>query len=70
MATEKYVDDAVSNVKIDLTGYATEKYVEDAIDAIDIPDTDLSGYYTKDEIDDMLANLPAGDVPSGEGVKF
>ena len=33
-------------------------------------DVDLSGYYTKEEIDDMLANLPAGDIPSGEEVKF
>lgn len=50
--------------------YVTETELEEAIAAIDIPETDLSGYYTKDEIDDMLANLPAGDIPSGEGVEF
>lgn len=35
-------------------------------------DVDLSDYYTKTEIDDLLANLPAGggDIPSGEEVKF
>lgn len=34
------------------------------------PDVDLTEYYTKDEIDNLLANLPTGDIPSGEGVKF
>lgn len=33
-------------------------------------DVDLSDYYTKTEIDDLLANLPAGDIPSGEEVEF
>jgi hypothetical protein len=33
-------------------------------------DVDLSDYYTKTEIDDLLANLPVGDIPSGEEVKF
>lgn len=33
-------------------------------------DVDLSDYYTKSEIDDLLANLPAGDIPSGEEVEF
>lgn len=31
---------------------------------------DLSDYYTKEEIDGLLANLPAGDIPSGEEVEF
>lgn len=34
------------------------------------PDVDLTEYYTKTEIDNLLANLPTGDIPSGEGVKF
>jgi hypothetical protein len=33
-------------------------------------DVDLSDYYTKTEIDNLLANLPAGDIPSGEEVGF
>lgn len=37
---------------------------------VEVPDIDLTGYYTKEEIDALLSNLPAGDVPSGEGVKF
>lgn len=36
IATEDYVDDAVANVKVDLTGYATEKYVDAAIDAVEL----------------------------------
>lgn len=37
---------------------------------VDVPDIDLGDYYTKEEIDALLANLPAGDIPSGEEVKF
>lgn len=33
-------------------------------------DVDLTDYYTKTEIDNLLANLPTGDIPSGEEVKF
>lgn len=33
-------------------------------------DVDLSAYYTKDEIDALLADLPASDIPSGEEVEF
>lgn len=46
--TKTEVDEAVANVKVDLTGYATESYVQDQIDAI--PDVDLSGYALKTEI--------------------
>ena len=35
------------------------------------PDVDLTEYYTKTEIDALLADLPAGEVlPAAEGVKF
>jgi hypothetical protein len=35
------------------------------------PEVDLTGYYTKEEIDELLANLPAGEVlPAAEGVEF
>lgn len=69
---EKTVDEYLTEnpVEVDLTGYATEKYVDDAITAIDIPEVDLSDYYTKTEVDDLLANLPTGNLPSGEEVKF
>lgn len=37
---------------------------------VDVPDVDLTEYYTKSEIDNLLANMPAGDIPSGEEVGF
>lgn len=42
---------------------------------IEVPgggDVDLSDYYTKEEIDELLANLPSGggDLPAAEGVEF
>ena len=38
---------------------------------VDVADIDLSEYYTKTEIDELLANLPTGgDIPSGEEVGF
>lgn len=58
-ATEQYVDDAVSNVKVDLTGYATEDYVDTAISNIDIPEVDLSDYAKKSEIPDTTDFITA-----------
>lgn len=37
LVDKEYVDTAVANAKVDLTGYATEKYVDEAIDAIPVP---------------------------------
>lgn len=37
-----------------ISGLATEKYVNDAIAAIDIPEVDLSNYYTKTETDSAI----------------
>ena len=53
--TKTEVDEAVANVKVDLTGYATESYVQDQIDAI--PDVDLSGYALKTEIPTNVSAL-------------
>ena len=41
------------------------------IDVGDV-DVDLTDYYTKEEIDELLANLPSGggDLPAAEGVEF
>ena len=71
LATETYVDNAVSNVPTtDLTGYATEEYVSTAINSI--PATDLSNYYTKSEtyskteVDTLVANSGGGSS-SGSG---
>ena len=35
-----------------------------------VPGADLSNYYTKSEIDNLLANLPTSNIPSGEEVGF
>lgn len=63
-ATTVYVQTAINESMQDLTpyakkedipslnGYATEDYVDKAIDNIEFPTTDLSNYYTKQEIND------------------
>lgn len=53
----------------DVSQYQTATQVAAAItDALG--DIELTNYYTKSEIDDLLANMPAGDIPSGEEVGF
>lgn len=67
LATESYVDNAVANVKVDLTGYATESYVDGAIATI--PQPDLSGYALKSEIPDtsgFITEIPAEYVTETE----
>lgn len=60
LATELYVNEAVNNIEIpevDLSAYATEAYVDEAISNIEIPesgDADLSDYYTKKSVDELL----------------
>lgn len=50
--------------QVDLRGYATEQYVDDAIAAIDIPETDLSNYYTKKQTDKVVSDAVAAiDIP-------
>ena len=51
----------------------TDADKQEIADMVDVSgeDIDLSAYYTKTEIDDLLANLPTGgDIPSGEEVKW
>ena len=53
----------------------TEEDKAEIAGMIEVPgggDVDLSDYYTKEEIDELLANLPSGggDIPSGEEVGF
>lgn len=49
--------------------YLPTGFIQDMIDN-STPDVDLSDYYTRDEIDELLANMPVGDIPSGEEVGF
>lgn len=37
-----------------LDDYATKEYVADAVGNIDVPDVDLSNYYTKSEVDGLI----------------
>ena len=57
LATEKYVDDAVAGVEVDLTGYATEEYVGQKITEAQLggKDVDLSNYYTKAETETAIS---------------
>jgi hypothetical protein len=78
-ATEKFVEDAVSNIdipEVDLTGYATETYVDEAVSNIDIPEVDLKGYATEDYVDDAISAIPTEDevyigttAPTDENIK-
>ena len=52
-----------------LADYATTTYVDEALENIDV-NVDFSNYYTKEEIDNLLTNLPTGDIPSGEEVEW
>lgn len=78
-ATEDYVAAAIE--KIELTpgpkGEDGKDYVLTEADKQEIAnlvpgaDVDLSDYYTKTEIDELLANLPSGgSYPASEEVKF
>ena len=58
--TKSEVDNAISNVKVDLTGYATEEYVRNQIDAI--PDVDLTGYATEKYVQDQIDAIPEVDL--------
>ena len=52
---------------VDLSNYYTKTEIDEALHNVSV---DLSDYYTKTEIDNLLANLPTGDIPSGEEVKW
>lgn len=59
-ATETYVTEKIVEVSsggsVSLDGYATEEYVDNAVANAEV---DLSGYYTKEEIDAFMAAIPA-----------
>lgn len=44
-----------------LEGYATEQYVDEAIAAIDIPEADLTNYYTKEEVDALFEGIATAE---------
>ena len=49
----------------------TDADKQEIADMVDVPEIDATNYYTKSEIDELLANLPAGgDLPAAEEVGF
>ena len=69
LATMGYVDRAIADAAPDLSPYAlkteipstsglaTESYVNEKFNSIEIPDVDLSNYYTKKEVDNAVKNV-------------
>lgn len=69
--TSLSITSASGTSEMDLRGPAGQDYVLTQNDKTEIAGlVDLTNYYTKTEIDGLLANLPAGDIPSGEEVKW
>lgn len=49
----------------------TENDKEEIANLIPVPEVELDNYYTKEQIDEMLANLPVGEtLEACEGVIF
>jgi hypothetical protein len=53
--TKREVDNIISNIDVDLTGYATEQWVEDK--GYLTEHQSLNDYYNKSEIDDIVNNI-------------
>ena len=74
LATEEYVDTAISNIdipEVDLTDYATKEYVGQEIAEAQLGqgDIDLSSYYTKSETDAAIKSaVDAIEIPEPEEV--
>ncbi len=70
---EEIVTDAVNNVidNLDEDTFATKTYVDEKIDSLEIPEVDLSDYYTKEEIDTSITTerLQVGTVHIYETTK-
>lgn len=65
--TKTETDSAINAVKDTIpstSGLATESYVQDEISKIEHPVTDLSDYYKKSEVDELIENI---DIPESSG---
>lgn len=66
--TRKELSEALLGITIpDVSDFATHEEVEKAIAAIVIPEVNLSNYYTKVEIDELLSSIPIYDEIICEG---
>ena len=58
-ATETYVANAIAEgITLEMSGYATTEYVDNAIAGVEAGETDLSNYYTKAEVNDLIPGDP------------
>lgn len=61
--TRKDLSEALLGITIpDVSDFATHEEVEKAIAAIVIPEVNLSNYYTKVEIDELLSSIPSSPI--------
>ena len=63
LASETYVNEAVKNVKVDLSGYATKKYVDLAVQDVEV---DLTGYATEAYVQEAVDGLEGPQGPKGD----
>jgi len=65
LATEDYINNAIANIKHPASPTKVSDLENDAgyITSADIPETDLSNYYTKTEVDNKILDIKANDVP-------
>ena len=84
-AKEEYVDKAIAAIpQPDLSKYAlkseipstsglaTTKYVDEKFNSIEVPDVDLSNYYTKSQVNDLIPDTSGfalkSEIPSTDGL--
>lgn len=61
--TIKELNEAILGIQIpDVSKFVTQKEIDDAIAAIVIPEVNLSNYYTKVEIDELLSSIPSSPI--------
>lgn len=61
--TRQELSEALLGITIpDVSNFATHEEVEQAIAAIVIPEVNLSNYYTKVEIDELLSSIPSSPI--------
>ena len=72
LATKDYVDQAVSNVEVDLTDYPTKEEMQQAISNVEV---DLTGYATEDYVNETVSEAVSNvevdltDYPTREEVQ-
>ena len=68
VATHEYVDEKIKNIdlsdlEIDMTGYATETYVDEKVANVQV---DLTGYATEEFVNSAIETIELTPGPTGE----